>query len=219
FPLASGVGYLAYEVAASWERVPVPEANPVDLPEAFFHLPDAVVVFDHLTHLATIATLSEDGDRAIDEVVSLLEQPAAEELPRVLDPASQVPAEDAAARQRFEEGVSHLVAEIRAGEMLQAVLARRFSVPTSRSAFDIYRALRRLNPSPYMFLVRLGLEADAPALVGASPELLVRVRDGLVVSRPIAGTRPRDDDPAIDAALELELGRDAKELAEHAMLV
>jgi anthranilate synthase component 1 len=219
FPLASGVGYLAYEVAASWERVPVPEANPVDLPDAFFHLPDAVVVFDHLTHLATIATLSDDGDRALDEVVSLLEQPTEEELPRVPDPASKLPADDPAARQRFEEGVSQLVAEIRAGEMLQAVLARRFTVPTSRSAFDVYRALRRLNPSPYMFLVRLGFEADAPALVGASPELLVRVRDGLVVTRPIAGTRPRDDDPAVDAALEVELGRDAKELAEHAMLV
>jgi anthranilate synthase component 1 len=219
FPLASGVGYLAYEVAAQWEILPVPAANPVDLPEAFFHLPDAVVVFDHLSHLAVIATLRDDGDHALDQVVSLLEQPAAEELPRVLDATSELPADDEAARHRFEDGVGRLVAEIRAGEMLQAVLARRFTVPTARSSFDVYRGLRRLNPSPYMFLVRLGLGEEAPALVGASPELLVRVRDRQVVTRPIAGTRPRDDDPAIDTALELELGRDSKELAEHAMLV
>jgi anthranilate synthase component 1 len=103
--------------------------------------------------------------------------------------------------------------------MLQAVLARRFSLPTRRSAFDIYRTLRRLNPSPYLFYLDLGDVAPGAALVGASPELLVRVRDGEVVTRPIAGTRPRDDDPARDAALEAELRADPKELAEHAMLV
>jgi anthranilate synthase component 1 len=219
FPVASGVGYLAYEVAAQWERLPVPEANPVDLPQAFFHVPEAVVVFDHLTHLATIATTQPDGDEALDRVVSLLEHPTPEETPRVPDPASAIAPDDAMARQRFEHGVASLVAEIRDGEMLQAVLARRFTVDTPRDPFDVYRALRRLNPSPYMFLIRLGVTDGAPALVGASPELLVRVRDRQVVTRPIAGTRPRDDDPTIDAALEVELGRDAKELAEHAMLV
>jgi anthranilate synthase component 1 len=219
FPVASGVGYLAYEVAAQWERLPVPAANPTDLPEAFFHVPEAVVVFDHLTHLATIATTRPDGEETIDRVVTLLGQPTAEETPRVPDPASAISVDDAVARQRFEDGVASLVAEIRDGEMLQAVLARRFTVETPRDPFDVYRALRRLNPSPYMFIIRLGMTDDAPALVGASPELLVRVRDRQVVTRPIAGTRPRDDDPAIDAAMEIELGRDAKELAEHAMLV
>ena len=219
FPLSSGVGYLAYEVAAQWERLPIPRANPVDLPEAFFHVPDAVIIFDHATHLATIATLREDGSNTLDRVISLLGEPTTEELPRVPSLPSDLPADDTGARRRFEDGVGRLVAEIRAGEMLQAVLARRFTVPTSRNSFDVYRALRRLNPSPYMFLMRLGVGDDAPALVGASPELLVRVRDGQVVTRPIAGTRPRDDDPAIDTALELELGRDGKELAEHAMLV
>jgi len=219
FPLASGVGYLAYEAAAHWERVPVPAADPVDLPEAFFHLPAAVVVFDHLTQLATIATLRPDGEETLDGIVALLEEPVAGEVPvaPALPPA--LPVDDEAERNRFEAGVSELVADIRGGEMLQAVLARRFTVETAHSPFDVYRTLRRLNPSPYMFLVRLGLADASPALVGASPELLVRVRDRQVVTRPIAGTRPRDDDPAIDAALELELGRDAKELAEHAMLV
>jgi anthranilate synthase component 1 len=219
FPVASGVGYLAYEVAALWERLPVPDANPVDLPEAFFHVPEAVVIFDNLTHLATIATTRPDGDETLDRVVSLLERPTAEETPRVPDALSAIPPDDPVARQHFEDGVVSLVADIRDGEMLQAVLARRFTLDTARDPFDVYRALRRLNPSPYMFLIRLGDSASAPALVGASPELLVRVRDRQVVTRPIAGTRPRDDDPAIDAALEVELGRDSKELAEHAMLV
>jgi anthranilate synthase component 1 len=219
FPVASGVGYLAYEVAAQWERLPVPAPNPVDLPEAFFHIPEAVVIFDHLTHLATIATTRPDGEETLDRVVSLLEQPTAEETPRVPDALSAISPDDPVARQRFEDGVASLVANIRDGEMLQAVLARRFTVEEARDPFDVYRALRRLNPSPYMFLIRLGDKDDAPALVGASPELLVRVRDRQVVTRPIAGTRPRDDDPAIDAALEVELGRDSKELAEHAMLV
>jgi anthranilate synthase component 1 len=219
FPVASGVGYLAYEVAAQWERLPTPAANPVDLPEAFFHVPEAVVIFDHLTHLATIATTRPDGEATLGRVVELLERPTDEEMPRVPDALSAISQDDPVARQRFEDAVARLVADIRDGEMLQAVLARRFTVDTPRDPFDVYRALRRLNPSPYMFLIRLGVTHGAPALVGASPELLVRVRDRQVVTRPIAGTRPRDDDPAIDAALEVELGRDSKELAEHAMLV
>jgi len=103
--------------------------------------------------------------------------------------------------------------------MLQAVLARRFSFATERSAFEIYRSLRRVNPSPYLFYLDLRDVAPGAALIGASPELLVRVRGEEVVTRPIAGTRPRHDDPDIDARLEHELRHDPKELAEHAMLV
>jgi anthranilate synthase component I len=115
--------------------------------------------------------------------------------------------------------VARLVEEIHAGEMLQCVLARRFSVPTQRSAIEIYRSLRRINPSPYLFYLDLAGVAEGAALVGASPELLVRVRGDEVVTRPIAGTRPRAEDPADDAALEEDLRGDPKELAEHAMLV
>jgi anthranilate synthase component 1 len=99
--------------------------------------------------------------------------------------------------------------------MLQAVLARRFTVPARRSPFEIYRSLRRINPSPHLFY----LDLDGPVLLGASPELLVGVRGGQVVIRPIAGTRPRSEDPVRDAELEAELAADEKELAEHAMLV
>jgi anthranilate synthase component 1 len=152
-------------------------------------------------------------------VALALATPAEGEVPATFAPAV-VPEElDAEARARYERGVAQLVAEIHAGEMLQAVLARRFSVPTRRSAIEIYRSLRRINPSPYLYYLDLAVVSPGAAVVGASPELLVRVRDGEVVTRPIAGTRPRHEDPVEDARLEAELRADPKELAEHAMLV
>jgi anthranilate synthase component 1 len=220
FPLASGVGYLAYETAARWEPVPVPERDPVGLPEAVFHLPDVVIIFDHLAQVARIVALEgAEAERRIHDVADAITRPVLEEAPlgiARLDPPAEL---DPPGRARFEAGVAQLVEEIRAGEMLQAVLARRFSLPTVRSGFEIYRSLRRVNPSPHLFYLDLGALRPRGALVGASPELLVRVRRGEVVTRPIAGTRPRSDDPATDAALEAELRADPKELAEHAMLV
>ena len=220
FPLVSGVGYLSYEVAAQWERVPTPAADPLGMPEAVFHLPSSVIVFDHLAQVARISTL--DGPDAADrlnEVAAALGMPAPDEVPATFPPVS-VPREgDPAARARYERDVARLVEEIHAGEMLQCVLARRFSVATRRSPIEIYRSLRRINPSPYLYLLDLSAVSPGAALVGASPELLVRVRDGRVVTRPIAGTRPRHEDPVEDARLEAELRQDPKELAEHAMLV
>ncbi|HSI98936.1 MAG TPA: chorismate-binding protein [Patescibacteria group bacterium] len=220
FTLSSGVGYLAYEAAAGWERVPVPEPDPLGLPEAVFHLPSSVIVFDHLEQVARVSTLRDGGaDDRIAAVVAALETPAAAELPARIASGSVPPETDPAARARYETGVARLVEEIHAGEMLQCVLARRFSVATERSPLEIYRSLRRINPSPYLFYLDLGGVEPGAALVGASPELLVRVRGNEVITRPIAGTRPRDEDPAEDAALEEELRADPKELAEHAMLV
>jgi anthranilate synthase component 1 len=117
---------------------------------------------------------------------------------------------------RYESGVASLVRDIHAGEMLQAVLARRFSLPCSVGPLEIYRSLRRINPSPHLFAIDLGPDRS---VLGASPELLVRVRDGVVATRPIAGTRPRALDPQVDQQLEIDLLADEKELAEHAMLV
>ena len=220
FPLASGVGYLAYEASARWERVPVPEADPVDMPNAVLHLPSSVIVFDHLAQVARVATLDGSGaHERLRDVIEALSTPAEGEVPATFAAAVVPDERDAAARGRYEAGVARLVEEIHAGEMLQAVLARRFSVPTRRTALEIYRSLRRINPSPYLYYLDLAAVTPGAALVGASPELLVRVRDGEVVTRPIAGTRPRHEDPAQDAALEAELRLDPKELAEHAMLV
>jgi anthranilate synthase component I len=214
--LASGVGYLAYEAAARWERLPVPEADPVGLPEALFHLPDVLIVFDHLAQTATLATLQDDGAEArLAATAERLATPSPDERPMPVRGGAERPAPPAA-DPAYEAGVASLVADIHAGEMLQAVLARRFSMPCAVPALEVYRALRRINPSPHLFAVDLG---PGRSMLGASPELLVRVRDGTISTRPIAGTRPRGADPVEDAALERDLLADEKELAEHAMLV
>ncbi len=220
FLLSAGVGYLAYEAAARWERLPVPEADPVGLPEACFHLPEVVIVFDHLAQSATLATI--DGDEAegrLAAVAELLARPTDGERPVRLDRgrgAAAPPAGAGADAARYEAGVASLVTDIHAGEMLQAVLARRFTMPCAAAPLAVYRSLRRINPSPHLFFIDLGA---GRALLGASPELLVRARGGEIVTRPIAGTRPRSDDPVHDAELEADLLADEKELAEHAMLV
>jgi anthranilate synthase component 1 len=214
--LASGVGFLAYEAAARWERLPVPATDRIGLPEALFHLPDVLIVFDHLAQSATLATLDDGGaDGRLRDIEARLARPSAEERPGRL-PGTRIRRDPPAADERFEAGVASLVEDIRAGEMLQAVLARHFHMPCAVGPLDVYRALRRINPSPHLFAVDLG---PGRSMLGASPELLVRVRDGVIWTRPIAGTRPRGDDPISDLELERDLLADEKELSEHAMLV
>src|SRR5687767_14230822 len=156
FPLASGVGYLAYEATAQWERVPTSTADPLGMPNAVFHLPSVVIVFDHLAQVARVATLEGPGaDERLSVVATALQTPAEGEVPATFA-AAVVPAEHhPEARARYEAGVARLVEEIHAGEMLQTVLARRFSVATRRSAIEIYRSLRRINPSPYLYYLDL----------------------------------------------------------------
>jgi len=215
--LASGVGILSYEAAARFEPVlPVPEADPLGLPLALFHLPDVLIVFDHLAQTATVSTI--DGPAAqdrLDEALEMLARPSSIEG-SVPIPGTAASHRPPAADPRYEAGVASLVADIRAGEMLQTVLARRFSLPCSVGPLEVYRSLRRINPSPHLFAIDLGPNRS---VLGASPELLVKVRDGVVATRPIAGTRPRSIDPQEDLALEADLLADEKELAEHAMLV
>jgi anthranilate synthase component I len=217
FPMDAGVGYLSYEVAARWERLPVPEADPVGLPEALFHIPDIVIAFDHLAQTATLATKADHGANArLQAVLHRLGSSVRSERPVPVYAATRSRVAPPARDPRYEAGVQELVDEIHAGEMLQAVLARRFTFPFHAAALEVYRALRRINPSPHLFAIDLG---PGRSLLGASPELLVRVRDGDVVTRPIAGTRPRSADPVRDVELEKDLLADEKERAEHAMLV
>ncbi len=219
FPLSSGVGYLAYEAAARWERLPVPEADPVGLPLACFHVPDVVIAFDHLAQRATLATREDAGaEDRLAEVAERLARPVPDEAPADLPrPGERAPRpQPPAADPRYEASVRSMVEEIHAGEFLQGVPARRFTVRNTAPALEVYRALRRINPSPHLYAVDLG---PGRSILGASPELLVRVKDGAMATRPIAGTRPRSDDPVRDVELEEELLADAKELAEHAMLV
>ncbi len=218
------VGYLSYEVAGYFEKLPSPDHDPLGLPEFMLMLADTLLVFDHLTHKIKVvshAHLDDDVDTAyleathkIDSLVARLRQPIPSEAsPAILPPQS--PVSSNLSQAEFESRVSQAKDYIYAGDVIQVVLSLRLAKPTSASPFAIYRALRSLNPSPYMYYLHLG---DFH-IIGASPELLVRVEDGMVSNHPIAGTRPRGKSAAQDSALEEELRNDEKECAEHIMLV
>ncbi|HEV2238255.1 MAG TPA: anthranilate synthase component I [Ktedonobacterales bacterium] len=226
------VGYLGYEAASGYEpTVPAPAADPLDLPLAIFMFCDTVLAFDHVRHSARLITHldldASDGDEPAARVEAVRRLDALERrlrgpLPRSAARA-QRPAPDGAAagdsrlapRAAYKAAVERAKDAIRAGECYQIVPSRRLARPTSAPPFEIYRALRSLNPSPYMFYLTL----DDVAIAGASPELLVRVERGEVAVHPIAGTRRRGATPAEDAALAAELRADEKERAEHMMLV
>ncbi len=229
--LGGAVGYLSYEVAASYEpTVGVPADDPLGLPDSVFMFSDTLLIFDHARHTARLLTHAEsgaaDGDdaRAQAEAQERLDamerrlRRAAPHLPRgqrVGRSGAVVPPSRLESRAAYEAAVQRAKEYIRAGDCFQVVPSRRIARPTTAHPFEVYRALRSINPSPYMFYLAL----DDLAVAGASPELLVRVEDGEVAVHPIAGTRRRDSDPAKDAALEAELRADEKERAEHVMLV
>ena len=222
------VGYLSYETVARFEELPSPNPDPLGVPESLFMFVDTVLIFDHVTHkIKVLSHVHLDGDieqeyqkavKKIDELVDRLHQP--------LPPSKQARGTNPAATQskptsNFTKEAYMAVVEkvkkyITAGEVIQVVPSQRLSQPTKAAPFDIYRALRTINPSPYMFYFDLGGEFF---IIGASPEILVRVEDGTVTTRPLAGTRPRGKTPEEDVRLEQELKGDEKERAEHIMLV
>ncbi len=217
------VGYLGYEVAGYFERLPSPPADPLALPEACFMLADTLLVFDHLTHaIKVVAHVDLDGDiergyeeatRKIDALVARLSGPMPDQ------PEAKTAANPTITRNMTQAEYEAIVARMKEyiydGDIIQAVPSLRLGRRTGASPFAIYRALRSVNPSPYMYYLHL----DDFHIVGASPELLVRVEDGIVSNHPIAGTRPRGTDPGEDDALAEELKADEKECAEHLMLV
>jgi anthranilate synthase component 1 len=218
------VGYLNYEVAGYFERLPSPDHDPLSLPESRLMLADTLLVFDHLTHkIKVVSHVHLDGDveagyqeatNKIDELVERLRQPiAAETLSTV--PSARSSATSNLTQAEYEAIVSRTKEYIYNGDIIQGVMSLRLDRHTDASPFAIYRALRSVNPSPYMYYLQLG---DFH-IVGASPELLVRVEDGVVSNHPIAGTRPRSQDSARDKDLEEDLKNDEKECAEHLMLV
>ena len=218
------VGYLSYEVARYFERLPCPGPDPQGLPESILMLADTLLVFDHVTHKIKVVSHAHlDGDvdkayqeatRKIDDLVNRLEQPMPSEAPKNA-PADKSEVSSNVTRAEFEAAVSRAKEYIYAGDIIQTVLSQRLARRTTADPFAIYRALRSINPSPYMYYLHL---ADF-YIVGASPELLVRVEDGTVSTHPIAGTRHRGKDATEDQALEEELKHDEKERAEHIMLV
>ena len=218
------VGYLSYEVARYFERLPCPDKDPQGLPESVLMLAGTLLVFDHVTHKIKVvshARLDGDVDTAyqeatckIDDLVNRLEQPMHSEAPKNAPPDRSTVSSNFSAAE-FEAIVSKAKEYIYAGDIIQAVLSQRLARRTDANPFAIYRALRSINPSPYMYYLHLG---DF-YIAGASPELLVRVEDGIVSTHPIAGTRRRGKDATEDLALEEELKNDEKERAEHIMLV
>jgi len=238
------VGYLAYETVRHFEELPSPDADPLGLMESLFMFADSVLVFDHLTHKIKVVSHAhlDDGNVAeayqravtrIDSLVERLNQPLQQEtrtpqmppnpsfrsppsFPSPPSPPSPTsPVSSNLSRAEFETKVTQAKEYIAAGEIIQVVLSQRLSKATTAAPFDIYRALRSINPSPYMYHLHL----DDCHIIGASPELLVRVEEGVVATHPIAGTRPRAAGPAEDLALEEELKGDEKERAEHIMLL
>ena len=220
------VGYLSYEAVNYFERLPSPEPDPLGVPESVFMLTTTFMIFDHLRHKIRVvshAHLNGDVERAyaesvqrIDEVVSRLESPL--RVPASSDrPAKghQPEVTYNMTRERYEEMVRRVKKYIYDGDVIQTVVSQRLARRTTAHPFQIYRALRAINPSPYMYY----LELDDFHIVGASPELLVQAQDGNVATHPIAGTLRRGDGPDEDAALERRLRSDEKERAEHIMLV
>ena len=219
------VGYLGYEIARYFERLPAPERDPLGLPEAVLLLADTLLVFDHLEHKIKVAShVRPNGDvdvayaAAIARIEALVGRLRDGELhPRYDDPGQpcETPVQSNVTRDDFLARVRTAKRHIAAGQIIQVVPSQRLSRPLRADPFDVYRALRTINPSPYMYYLQMG---DVQ-LVGASPEMLVRVEDGLITTHPIAGTRRRGRDLAEDYALAAELREDEKERAEHVMLV
>ncbi len=223
--LGGAIGYLAYECVRYFEpRVPAPEADPIAVPEAVLMFTDTVLVFDHLKHVIKVVShVHTDGNVAspyneaverIERLVSRLREP--------LPPPTEVGSKDGATeassnftQESYEDVVRRCKEYIVAGDIIQVVPSRRVARPTSAGPFDIYRALRTLNPSPYMYFLAL----DDFHIIGASPEALVRVEEGVIYNFPLAGTYRRGTTPEEDEALATQLRNDEKERAEHIMLV
>ncbi len=221
------VGYLGYDVVRFFEKLPESAEAVLDIPDAIFLLADTLVVFDHARHRLIIlanALVDQDVEAAYVDAIQRIERVSE----KLLRPLPAVPQriwgaegngkiEANMSQDRYEAIVREAKEYIAAGDIFQVVLSQRFSRKTHAHPFAIYRALRMLNPSPYMFYFDFG-DIDLQ-VIGASPEMHVRLEDGVASVRPIAGTRRRGADLAEDKALEVELLADPKERAEHVMLV
>jgi anthranilate synthase component 1 len=225
------VGFFGYDVARHIERLPDVPPDDLDLPDGLFLFTDLVLVIDNLLGrgMAVAAvpvdsdlsegelrTRYEEGGRRARELIQRLEAgPALSPLDLKPEPSEDPPFTSSLTRSAFQEGVGRIREYIQAGDAFQVVLSQRLGMPFQGRPFDLYRVLRTVNPSPYLYF----LELDGLTLVGTSPEVLVRVEDGTVTVRPIAGTRPRGRSKEEDRAQAEELQADEKELAEHRMLV
>jgi anthranilate synthase component I len=227
--LGGAVGYLSYESVRYFEKLPVASNDPHEFPDGFFQFVDSMLVFDHVdrtikvvshVHLSDNTPLEEAYRRATDRIDELVDRLHTEpDVPIGERPVVEGRVEDRmqvnVTRSQYEQMVEGAKEYIYNGDIIQVVLSQRVEVETGAHPFNIYRALRRVNPSPYMFYLNM----DETQVVGASPELLVRLDGDTLTNHPIAGTRHRGVDDAEDDRLAAELASDEKERAEHIMLV
>ncbi|MFN0263538.1 anthranilate synthase component I [Tepidamorphus sp. 3E244] len=228
-PMSAGIfGYLGYDTVRLMEELPEPNPDVLGTPDAILVRPTVVVIFDAVRDEITVVTpvRKKDGlnanaaySRAIDRlngVVDGLDTPLDKSAITEddIEAATGTPVSNTTPDE-YKQMVARAKEYIAAGDIFQVVLSQRFEAPFSLPPFALYRALRRVNPAPFLYF----LDFDDFAVVGSSPEILVRVREGKVTIRPIAGTRPRGATPAEDRALSEELLADPKECAEHLMLL
>ncbi|MCF8476550.1 MAG: anthranilate synthase component I, partial [Pseudolabrys sp.] len=227
-PMAAGVfGYLGYDMVRLMEELPQPNPDPIGIPDAVMLRPTLIVVFDAVKDSITVVTpvrpepgvdaktaLSRATER-LSAVVDQLDKPLDKSLAEYDEGPLDVPPVSNTTQDEYKAMVLKAKDYIAAGDAFQIVLAQRFEAPFSLPPFSLYRALRRTNPSPYLYFLEFG----GFAVAGSSPEILVKVSGDVVTIRPIAGTRPRGATPHEDKALEEELLADPKECAEHLMLL
>jgi anthranilate synthase component 1 len=216
------VGYLGYEAVRFFEPTLQSKMKRCQIPDGIYLLADTVIAFDHARRSLSLIANVLDGDsdaaqHKLDEIERRIHQP----LPPVEERGIYASRTRSNMTQgRFEDMVRDAREYIAAGDIFQVVLSQRFTRETNVEPFNVYRAVRRLNPSPYMFFFDFGIVDDEPLfIVGSSPEMFVRLEGRTASLRPIAGTRPRGADATADAALAQELLADPKERAEHVMLV
>jgi anthranilate synthase component 1 len=220
------VGFIGYEYANRIEEtVPLPEKNELETPLLFFMLTEVLLIFDHARQTLTVcANARIDGEvsnaynracEKIEQTREILSQPSSLKPTPLLDPDPVDLKSGNFSKAEFEKLVEQAKEFVRSGDVIQTVLSQRFAVPFKHPPINLYRAIRAINPSPYMFL----MEGNDFAIVGASPEVHVRLIGDEVLIRPIAGTRPRGQDKNEDSKLAEELLADEKEKAEHLMLV
>ncbi len=227
-PMAAGIfGYLGYDMVRLMEELAAPNPDPIGIPDAVLVRPTVVVVFDAVKDAITVVTpvrpesgvssetaFTRAGER-LAAIVDALDAPLAHSPPNVkAGPLTVWPSSNTTSAE-YERMVNTAKEYIAAGDVFQVVLSQRFQAPFELPPFSLYRALRRVNPAPFLYF----LDLDGFSIAGSSPEILVRVREGTVTIRPLAGTRPRGATPAEDKALEAELLADQKERAEHLMLL
>ncbi len=220
-PVVAGlIGMMGYEMVREVEDLPSDKEGPTGLPDGCFMRPRMMLVFDNANDTLTLATPVWDADTEAGEtrLTTMAEQlKSTQPLPPVdsNSPTNELHYETNMTREEYMGVVDEAKEHISAGEVFQIVPSMRFTTEFTHQPLAFYRALRHLNPSPYMFYLKL----DEATIIGASPEILVRVREGQVTIRPIAGTRKRGATEAEDMALEQELLNDTKEMAEHLMLL